>query len=351
MINYGDVLFTFIIALALSFFLTPFMRRIALRKGIVDRPGGRKVHKKPIPYLGGVAIYLAFISALFFASCLEKLLRSEYLVGLFLGGTLIVIIGLFDDIKGVRPSFKFLGQILAASILFKYGFRIEYILNPFAGGIIHFPLALSFLITLLWIVALTNAINLIDGLDGLAAGLVIIASSVLFIVSLQRSNLLAIFICVAIMGSSLGFLRYNFHPARIFMGDTGSMLLGFLLAALGTIGVSKGMTAVTLMVPLVALGIPTYDTLLAIFRRLLKRKSIFIADKKHLHHRLLDMGLSHSEAVLLVYFVSIYLGIMGYLFTLIPLRYAFILLILLGMGTFAGMRTLGFIERRISRKR
>ncbi|MBA7632752.1 Undecaprenyl-phosphate alpha-N-acetylglucosaminyl 1-phosphate transferase [subsurface metagenome] len=135
------------------------------------------------------------------------------------------------------------------------------------------------------------------------------------------------------------------------MGDAGSMLLGFLLAALGTIGVSKGMTAVTLMVPLVALGIPTYDTLLAIFRRLLKRKSIFIADKKHLHHRLLDMGLSHREAVLLVYFVSIYLGIMGYLFTLIPLRYAFILLILLAMGTFAGMRTLGFIERRISRKR
>lgn len=350
MINYGDVFFTFVIALAVSFFLTPFMRRIALRKGIVDRPGGRKVHKKPIPYLGGVAIYLAFISALFFASCMEKLLRSEYLVGLFLGGTLIVIIGMFDDIKGMRPSLKFIGQILAASLLFKYGFRIEFITNPFAGGIISFPPALSFLITLLWIVALTNAINLIDGLDGLAAGLVIIASSVLFIVSLQRSNLLAIFICVAIMGSSLGFLRYNFHPARIFMGDTGSMLLGFLLAALGTIGVSKGMTAVTLMVPLVALGIPTYDTLLAIFRRLLKRKSIFIADKKHLHHRLLDMGLSHSEAVLLVYFVSIYLGIMGYLFTLIPLRYAFILLILLGMGTFAGMRTLGFIERRISKR-
>jgi UDP-GlcNAc:undecaprenyl-phosphate GlcNAc-1-phosphate transferase len=347
MIDYRDVLFTFVIALAVSFFLTPVMRKIALRKGIVNRPGGRKVHKKPIPYLGGVAIYLAFISALFFASCLEKLLRSEYLTGLFLGGTFIVVIGLFDDIKGVRPSFKFLGQILAASILFKYGFRIEFITNPFLGGTIHFPLALSFLITLLWIVALTNAINLIDGLDGLAAGLVIIASSVLFLVTLGRPDPITTFLCVIIMGSSLGFLRYNFYPARIFMGDAGSMLLGFALAAMGTIGIGKGVTAVTLMVPIVALGIPIYDTSLAIFRRLMGKKSIFIADKKHLHHRLLDMGLSHRQVVLLLYFVSIYLGIMGYLFVLTSPKYAFILLILLGMGVFAGMRTLGFIERRI----
>ena len=349
MINYENILLTFLIALAISFFFTPLMRRIALKKGIVDRPGGRKVHKKPIPYLGGVAIYFAFMLAILFAFRQERLLEREYLLGLFLGGTFILLVGLIDDIKKIRPSFKLLGQILAAAILFKYGFRIEFVLNPF-GETIYFNPVLSLFITLLWIVALTNAINLIDGLDGLAAGLVIIASSLLFIVSLQRFNPLAAFLCVAIMGSSLGFLRYNFHPARIFMGDAGSMLLGFLLAALGTVGVSKGMTAVTLMVPLVALGIPAYDTFLAIFRRLIKKRPIFIADKRHLHHRLLDMGLSHREVVLLIYFVSIYLGIMGYLFTLIPLRYAVILLILLGMGTFAGMRTLGFIERRISKK-
>ena len=350
---YRDVFYTFMIAFFAVLVLTPLMRRIALKAAILDMPGGRKIHTKPIPSLGGVAIYLASMVAVYTVFRLNPLFRvefTEHLTGFFMGGAIIIAIGLFDDIKGIGAPVKFIGQILAALVLFKYGFRVEFITNPFSG-IVQLNLPISLLFTLFWIVGLTNAINLIDGLDGLAAGLSVIAGVALLAMGLFRPDVITAFLAVAIIGSTLGFLRYNFHPAKIFMGDTGSMFLGFMLGAIGMVGIGKGLTAATLMIPIVVLGIPIYDTLIAIIRRMTKKTPIFLGDRRHFHHRLLDLGLPHRQAVLWFYFVSIYLGIIGFLFTLIPTRYAFLLLIMLFMAAFTGVRMLTFIEKRLHLKK
>ena len=351
MINYGHVFLTFLIALAISFLFTPLMRKIALKKRIVDKPGKGKVHTKPVPLLGGVAIYLAFVLAILLALCLNPALKEKFslfFIGLFFGGLVLVILGIYDDMTGVTAFPKFIIQIFAASILFYYGFRIEFITNPF-GGLIHFAPLPSLLITIFWIVALTNAINLIDGLDGLAAGIVSIVSLALLSIALYRHDLIGIFLALALAGSCLGFLKFNFYPAKIFMGDTGSMFLGFVLAAIGITGIHKSATAAALLIPIVALGIPVYDTLVAIIRRSKKRTYIFKGDKEHLHHRLLNIGLSYRGAVISLYFACFFCGIIAFLFVLIPKEYALIILVLLAMGIFATIRTIGFVERRLRR--
>ena len=346
---FRDILYVFVIAFGGTLFLIPLVRKMSLRFQILDMPGKRKVHTKPVPTLGGIAIFISFIAAVLFALCFNQEFRLEfapYLMGLILGGAVVVVLGIFHDLNNLRPFVKLCGQILVGFLLFYFGLRIEYITNPF-GGQIHLNLLTSLIVTVFWTVALINAVNLIDGLDGLAAGLTTISLLALLSIALFKHHLATIFLIAALMGTSVGFLKYNFYPAKIFMGDTGSMFLGFALACISILGYHKMVTSTALLIPLIALGIPIFDTLLAVVRRLLKRHSIFKADKKHLHHRLLDMGLSHKQVVLFLYLICAYFGVIAFLFVLISKEYAFILLILLGMGVFMGVRTIGFIERKV----
>jgi UDP-GlcNAc:undecaprenyl-phosphate GlcNAc-1-phosphate transferase len=349
MVNYALFVFIFGISLFLSYLLTPFMINLAFKTGILSKPGKRKVHTRSVPFLGGLAIYIAFVIAILFAFYANQqfMIESFYkLDGLLIGATLIVILGLWDDIRNIGPVLKLLGQVAVALLLFAYGIRIELLTNPFSGVEIQLPLFLSMLFSVIWVVGLINAMNLIDGLDGLAAGITAIVCGSLVLVALFLGNYINTFLLLALAGSVLGFLRFNFYPAKIFMGDAGSMFLGFMLASVALLESQyKSATAVALLVPITALSIPIYDTLIAILRRLFQKGSIFKADKKHLHHRLLSTGLKQSEIVLFLYLVTLYLGIFAFLFVLIPERYALILLVLLGLGLFIGARIMGFIER------
>ncbi len=351
MCDYGLLISVFLISLSVSLLLTPLARRIALRLKILAHPGGRKVHKEPVPYLGGLAIYAAFIAGL--AGILWSnmpltgvFLRQVY--GIVTASTLIVAIGLWDDISGIRPFLKLLGQILAACILFYFGLRIELVQNPFTGANITIPLPLSLVLTSLWFLGLMNAMNLIDGLDGLACGITFIASCVLMFVGLYLGNYDNVFLLAILAASCLGFLRYNFYPAKIFMGDSGSMFLGMILASMALIGSQhKTATAVVLLPPLTALALPVYDTFMAVVRRLSKKKSVFKADAKHIHHRLLNLGLNQKQIVIFFYLATMYLSVFSFLFILIPKQYAFVLLMLMALGICMSIVAISFIERKL----
>lgn len=354
MFDYSLLVLIFGVSLGLSYLLTPLMENVAVKAGIFCKDSGRRVHSRSIPYLGGLAIYFSFVISALIVFYINFYTNQEFKVefipklrGLLIGSTLIVLLGLWDDIKNIRPLTKLSGQIIVALVLFSYGFKIELLTNPFLGGEMRIPLFLSVLVTVAWIVGLINAMNLIDGLDGLAAGITIIISGSLLFVALSLHNYITVFLLAALAGSALGFLRFNFYPARIFMGDSGSMFLGLILASAPLIGFQyKSATAVVLLIPITALTLPIYDTFLAITRRLLKRGSIFKADRRHLHHRLLSAGLKQRQIVLFMYLVTLYLGIFAFLFVLIPGEYALILLALLSLGLFMGVKIIGFIERK-----
>jgi UDP-GlcNAc:undecaprenyl-phosphate GlcNAc-1-phosphate transferase len=300
----------FAISAVLSAILTPFIRRLALRVGAVSLPGGRHIHDRAIPRLGGVAIVLAFfapILALFFVeSSVALALRSDAVkaMGLFLGGGAMCLVGVVDDAKGLRASQKLLAQLAVATLAFACGFRIDAVSLPLIGSV---PMGIfAWPITALWIVGIINAVNLIDGLDGLAGGVVFFAGLTNFVVAYLTGSVFVALVMAAMLGAVLGFLFYNFNPARIFMGDSGSYFLGFVLAAASLVGTAqKASTSVSLLVPIVALGVPIFDTLFAMVRRFLERRPIFSADRGHLHHRLLDMGITHRRAVLVIYGVSV----------------------------------------------
>ncbi len=291
------------LAFMLAFALTPLIRRLAQRVGAMDYPGGRKKHGQAMPLLGGVAVYLAFwITA---ALILTYMPGGEKLWGLFWGSSLILLLGLYDDIKGLSYKVKFAGQFAAALILLAYNIRIEFVTIPFQNmvilGIFVVPL------TLLWVVGVTNAVNLADGVDGLATGISIIAAAVMCALSFGEFPLIAL-LALSLAGAALGFLPHNFAPARIFLGDSGSLFLGFMLAAFSILTVTKQATFTTLVIPVLILGLPICDTCYAMFRRLRSRRPIFQADNGHIHHRLLDMGLGPRRTVMVLYFSSIYFG-------------------------------------------
>ncbi|SJZ48212.1 glycosyltransferase family 4 protein [Selenihalanaerobacter shriftii] len=294
----------FAIASLITYVSTPIVKKLAFLIGAVDEPNARRINKHPIPSLGGIAIYVGFV-----LSVMLLLEHDIKLVGIIASSTLILIVGLVDDIKGISPKSKFIWQIMAAIVLTSFGIKIQFITNPF-GGILYLG-KLSIPFTVLWLVAITNTVNLIDGLDGLAAGVSSIAALTLFAVAMQESEFIVMALAIAIAGACLGFLQHNFNPAQIFMGDTGSLFLGFLLATISVIGSLKGAAAMTLIIPILALGVPIFDTMFAIIRRHQKGKPIFKADKGHIHHRLLEFGLNHKQAVIVVYLVSISLGMVA----------------------------------------
>ena len=327
----------FTTALAVAYFATPRVKDFAIKVGALDAPDDRKVHTKPIPRMGGLAIYAAFVLAV-----LASMYVSREVMGLLVGGTVILIVGIIDDLKPLPARVKLLGQIIAAAVLVMFDIKIEWLTNPFGEMIYVEYLAIP--LTILWVVGLTNTVNLIDGLDGLAAGVSTIASVTILLVALQQNFWTVAVLTAALAGSALGFLQHNFNPAKIFMGDTGSMFLGYMLAAISILGTVKSAATIALIVPIVALGLPILDTAFAIIRRYMSGRPIFKPDKGHLHHRLLEMGLTQKQAVLLMYVMSGCLGLSAIALTEVNKSFgAFIIVALLGIA-FVGAKKIGVLK-------
>lgn len=348
----------FAVALLVSYLCTPILRRLALLTGIIDAPGPRKVHRKPMPYLGGLAFFLSLLSVLTVVMAVwPDILWDDQdgrrYAGLLIGATLLVLVGLYDDVRPTNAWVKLPAHILAGVAAYWGGFRVEMLGNPLTGTPIYLD-GLGVLITVGWFVGLINAMNLIDGLDGLASGIACIAAFSLMSVILPGGTLfdpgltVALVVGAALAGGTLGFLPHNFHPARIFMGDTGSMLLGFLLAAMSVAVSEKATAALPLAIPILGLAVPIFDTLSAIVRRSIKGHRVFSADNEHLHHRLLRIGVSHREVVLLIYFASASFGIMAYVVSGLERSRLFLLLFIVVAMVFIALQILKFIERRLA---
>jgi UDP-GlcNAc:undecaprenyl-phosphate GlcNAc-1-phosphate transferase len=307
-------LIAFVAALVTCTALTPLARWLALRYGAVSDPGGRNVHERSIPRLGGIAIALAWgiplLTLVIFHSACRALVgeHDRHLTGVVGGGALLCVVGALDDVRGLKAVHKLAAQVLVAAGAFALGFRIEAVFLPFVGTLEMGAFALP--ITVLWIVGITNAVNLIDGLDGLAAGIAFFAAFTSFVVAHLSGSVFVALTMATLMGALVGFLFFNFNPARIFMGDSGSYFLGYLLATTALAGgvQQKASTAVSLLVPVIALGLPIFDTLFSMFRRVLERRPIFSPDRGHVHHRLLELGLTHRRAVMVLYGVSVILA-------------------------------------------
>jgi len=303
----ADVMIALVVALAISFAATPLVRRLAFRIGAVDVPkDNRRMHKHPIPRLGGLAIFLGFlISVLIFAQI------GKEMQGILIGAVIIVILGIVDDVKSLPAKLKLAVQLIAAFIAVSHGVMIEVINNPnifsenpyWVLGIWSWP------ITVIWIVAITNSVNLIDGLDGLADGVSTIGALTMLILALILGEGDIALICGALVGACVGFMPYNMNPAKIFMGDTGSTFLGFVLGTLSVQGLFKYYAVISFVVPFIILGLPILDTTVAFTRRILRGQSPMTADRSHIHHKLIDMGLNQKQAVATLYIVSGVLGL------------------------------------------
>lgn len=296
----------FAVAMLIALLMTPLVKRFAFWVGAVDAPNHRKVHSRIMPRLGGLAIFIAFIAAYFVVSPAMDVLKSDVVSGLLVGGAIVVVIGALDDRFDLSPKVKLLGQILAASVVVYSGVSIELVNVPFGDGVISLEW-LAVPLTIFWIVGVTNAINLIDGLDGLSAGVSGIATCTILILALMMGNMTVVLLCAVLLGSIGGFLFYNFHPAKIFMGDSGALFLGFTLATLSVLGFKQA-TVVSLLVPVMILGVPLSDTFFAIMRRWVNNLPISVADKSHLHHCLLQLGFSHRTTVLIIYGIASVFG-------------------------------------------
>ncbi|HHT62351.1 MAG: glycosyltransferase family 4 protein [Bacillota bacterium] len=325
------------VAFFMSFILTPVMMKIALRVGAVDKPNERKVHKGTITRIGGVAIFGGFVLG---ALLMQELSFQAW--GLLFSGTMIMILGLVDDIKGISPKVKLLGQVMAAVVLVYFGVEVKFITNPFTGGIISLGL-FSIPVTVFWVTGMSNAVNLIDGLDGLAAGVSGIAAVTLAVVAWTQGQFETVYLALLLAAAALGFLKFNFHPAKLFMGDCGSLFLGFILGALAVMGLTKGATIISLFIPVIILGIPILDTFFAIIRRFTNNKPIFEADKGHLHHRLLEMGLSHKQTVLVIYAITFLLSSSAVLLTMLTTDQSVLILIGISIVILVGADRIGII--------
>lgn len=320
---WGDVAIAFLLAFIVAFMATPYTIKLAKKVGAVDVPKDeRRMHKRAMPKFGGPAVILGFLVSVIYLLIVMSMENTiglfgpeNYgmkLLGMFLGIIIISITCIIDDIKTIKPIFKLTGQVLAAIVAVAFGVRIEsvnfaFIQTPELGDV------LSTIVTIVWIVGVTNAINLIDGLDGLAAGISVISSvSLLIIFVLNQSPTVALILITALAGALVGFLPFNFSPAKTFIGDTGSNFLGYSISIIAILGVAKTYTLAVIILPLIVLGLPIFDTIWAIIRRVIKGKSIkaiFKADKGHLHHKIVARGFSQKQAVLILYGISATFGL------------------------------------------
>jgi len=312
-------------ALAVTWITTPVVRWLGRRWDITSRAGGRHVHEGSVPRIGGVALFAGFLAAILVRLAGEAWLgwspilasADRTLIGVLVGLAVMFAVGLLDDIIDLRPHQKLLGQLAAGVVIYIAGIRIDFIGDPFADNLILLGV-LSLPITLLWVAGFANVINLIDGLDGLAAGVTAIAAVSLLVLAEQSNQPLAAILAAALVGACVGFLRFNFNPASIFMGDSGALFLGFALACISLLGVMKSVAAITLVVPLLIVGVPIFDTLSAIIRRRRHGRPIQEADKGHIHHRLLGRGFSQRQTVVIIYIWSIALAFGGYAMRWVP---------------------------------
>ncbi|MFD0696810.1 MraY family glycosyltransferase [Paenibacillus sp. GCM10027628] len=303
---YGLYAIGFIASCLMALLLTPLVKKFAFWVGAVDAPNHRKVHTRIMPRLGGLAIFLAFVGAYFVISPALDVVNSDAAFGLLIGGFVIVVTGALDDRFQLSPKWKLLGQLIAACIVVAFGLKIDLVNIPF--GTTNFNIGwLSIPITILWIVGVSNAINLIDGLDGLSAGVSGIATTTILVLALMMGNVTVILLSVILLGSIVGFMFFNFHPAKIFMGDSGALFLGFALATLSILGFKQA-AVVSLLIPIMILGVPLSDTFFAIMRRYVNKLPISAPDKSHLHHCLLQLGFSHRTSVLIIYGIALVFG-------------------------------------------
>ena len=308
----------FVIALFTSWLLTPYVKKLAFRIGALDKPDGRKVHKGIMPRLGGLAIYLGFVVAV-----LCSMHLSKDVMALLLGGTVILIVGIIDDVYQLPAKVKLLGQIAAAAVLVLFDIRIEWLNNPWGGYFYLEYLSIPF--TIFWVISFTNVVNLMDGLDGLAAGVAGIASITVILVAIQQGFYPVAVITAALAGGIVGFMRYNFNPATIFMGDTGSMFIGYMLAAISIFGAVKSAATIALIVPAIALGLPIMDTALLLYVAT-RMADQFSSRIKDTCHRLLAMGMTPASGLfLLMYIISAIIVLLPVLLTEVGGYYAAII--------------------------
>lgn len=309
-----------LVALIVCAVMTPVIIRFATKRGVMDKPGEHKLHDKPVPTLGGTAVFSGVIAAVFvcFPFLPDKLRPDEIyaVMGISLGAALSFILGLFDDLFGLKPSRKFIFQVCIAAGGILFGIKIGF-LSGLGSDFIYLSGPLTVVITILWVTALMNAVNLIDGLDGLASGITAIAAGAFMLLALLHGQVAAALLSAAVLGASLGFLPFNSYPAKIFLGDAGSLLLGYLLATISILGPFKTATALTVALPILILGLPLFDTSWAILRRTVAHRKISEADNDHLHHQLKRKGLGHKGTVLVLYGVA---GVLAIIAVIVGIR-------------------------------
>jgi UDP-GlcNAc:undecaprenyl-phosphate/decaprenyl-phosphate GlcNAc-1-phosphate transferase len=341
---------TFFLSLLFAFILTRSVRDFATARGWVAVPTQeRQVHSSPLPRLGGVAIFISFSLSVAIAVALagrnphwQPTFSLKTLLTILLPAALVFLLGVYDDIRGAGPYFKFSVQAAAAAMLFAGGLRIVDI--PVLFGRHSLPWFVGLPFTILWVLAITNAFNLIDGLDGLAAGSALFSTLVAFVVALLNGPSLVTIMTIALAGAILGFLRYNFNPATIFLGDSGSLFIGFLLSALALEGAQKAPTIVAVAIPVVSFGLPILETSLSVLRRLISGRPVFTADREHIHHKLMQHGMTHRQVVILLYGVSAIFALLS-LFLLWPTGSSLgLVLAVLGIGIWIGVQHLGYLE-------
>ena len=369
------------VSAAVTYLLTWLLVRFAARFGALDRPDERKVHRVPVPRLGGLAIFIAVAVALAFGCVISQRIRGTLLpadmwlalkslfsssalaalgaqptalksFGIFIGLVVMFGLGMYDDTRHASWIWKFAFQMVAAAIVIHYGVVVQKVTNPFGGA--PFELGnLAVYWTFIWLIGITNAVNLSDGLDGLASGIVMIIAGVTFVITLNLMQtrpeqydmfVLAAIVSIILLGATLAFLKFNFYPARIFLGDSGSLFLGFLIACTAVVSSQISSTTVALVVPIIALGLPILDTVLAILRRTAKRRNPFQADKEHIHHKMLESGLSHPEAVLVLYGFCVLLGGAALVLAFKMNQYAGLVLFVLTAVTLVGFKRFGILD-------
>lgn len=320
-----ELIIAFAISCATSLLVTPILIKIAHQLEFTDQPNNRKIHNQSKPTLGGIAIFAGALAGFLFLQPFH-----EHMNAIIIGACIMLLTGFIDDIFDLKPLYKLFGQTTSAIVVVSSGLIIEKMTIPFVGTVSLGGLGI--VMTILWIVAASNVINLIDGLDGLAAGVSAIGLTSVLVMAFLDAQIIVIYLTIILIGSCIGFLYHNFYPSKIFMGDTGALFLGYSIAIVSMLGLFKNVAFFSFIVPMIVLAIPIFDTIHAIIRRRMSNKSIAAADKNHLHYELMKMGYSHRVSVLIIYAFSIFFGLMAIIFNSATLLSSFIILLFIILG-------------------
>lgn len=325
MFDIVELVIAFIISCLTTLLVTPLIIRLAYKLNAVDQPNNRKIHNGSKPTLGGLAIFIGVVAGFIYLQPVH-----EQMMAIIIGACIMIITGIIDDLFDLRPIYKLFGQIAAASVVVSSGLIIDKLTIPFIGTV--FLGSFGIVITIFWIVGAANAINLIDGLDGLAAGVSAIGLTSILVMAIMDYRLIVVYLTIILIGSCIGFLFHNFHPSKIFMGDTGALFLGYSIAIVSMLGLFKNVAFFSFIVPMIVLAIPIFDTIHAIIRRMINKQGIATPDKNHLHYELMKMGYSHRTSVLIIYGFSMFFGLMAIIFNSATLLTSFFILIAIILG-------------------